>query len=76
MAQILLNHVGDNFSVRSGGEPVPFRFEFAFEVEIVFYDTIVDDGDSGFAVDQRVRVFLDWSTVCCPSGMSDAYRSG
>jgi len=55
---------------------VPFGFEFAFEIEIVFYDPVMDDGDSGFAVDQRVRVFLDWSTVCCPAGMSDAYGSG
>ena len=51
---------------------MPLRFEFAFEVEIVFYDTVVDYGDSGFAVDQRVRVFLDRSAVCCPAGVSDA----
>jgi hypothetical protein len=36
----------------------------------------MDDGDSGFAVDQWVRVFLDWSTVGCPAGMSDADGSG
>jgi hypothetical protein len=55
---------------------VPFGFEFAFEIEIVFYNPVVDDGDSGFAVDQWVRVFLDWSTVCRPSSMSDADWSG
>jgi hypothetical protein len=66
----------DNFCVRSRDEPVPFGFEFAFEVEIVFYDTVVDDRDSRFAVDQRVRVFLDRATVCCPAGVSDAYWSG
>ena len=55
---------------------MPFGFEFAFEVEIVFYDTIVDDGDPGFAVDQRVRVLLDWAAMGCPAGMSDTYGSG
>src|SRR6266581_346240 len=76
VAEIFLNHVRDNFRVCSGGEPVPFGFEFAFEIEIVFYYPVVDDGDPGFAVDQRVRIFLDWSTVCCPTGVSDAYGSG
>ena len=55
---------------------MPFGFEFAFKIEIVFYDTIVDYGDSGLAVDQRVRVFLDWSAVCYPAGVSDADGSG
>jgi hypothetical protein len=55
---------------------VPFGLEFAFEVEIVFNDTIVDNGDSGFAVDQWVRVFFDWSTVGCPASVSNAYGSG
>ena len=54
---------------------MPFRLEFAFEIEIVFYDAVVDYGDSGFAVDQRVRVLLDRSAMCCPAGMPDAYGS-
>jgi hypothetical protein len=66
----------DNFSVRSRGESVPFGFEFAFEIEIIFYYPVMDDGDSGFAVKQRVRVFLHWSTVCRPAGMPDADGSG
>jgi hypothetical protein len=66
----------DNFSVRPRDESVPFGFEFAFEIEIIFYDTIMDDGDSGFAVDQWVGVFLDRAAVGCPAGMSNAYGSG
>ena len=54
---------------------MPFGFELTFEIEIIFYDTVMDDGDSGFAVDQWVRVFLDWTAVCCPAGVSDAYRA-
>src|SRR2546427_6793558 len=54
---------------------MPFRFELAFEIEIVLYDTIVDDGDSRFAVYQRVRVFLYGPAVCCPAGMSNAHGS-
>ena len=53
-----------------------FGFVFAFEVQIVFYDTIMHDSDSGFAVNQRVRVFLDRAAVCCPAGVSNSYRSG
>ncbi len=55
---------------------MPFGFELTFEIEIIFYDTVMDDGDSGFAVDQWVRVFLDGSTVSCPAGVSDPYGSG
>jgi len=54
---------------------MPFRFELAFEIEIVLYDTIVDDGDSRFAVYQRVRVFLYGPAVCCPAGVSNAHGS-
>ena len=55
---------------------MPFGFEFAFEVQIVFYDTVMDDRDSRFAINQGVRVFLDRAAVCCPASMSNANGSG
>src|SRR2546425_2670270 len=76
LAEIFLDHVRDNFRVRSRGEPVPFGFELAFEIEIIFYYPVVDDGDPGFAIDQRVRVLFDWSAMSCPAGMSNAHGSG
>src|SRR5206468_5756819 len=76
LPEIFLNHMRDNFRVCSGDEPVPFGLKLAVEVQIVFYDTIMDDSDSGFAVNQRVRVFLDRAAVCCPAGVSNSYRSG
>ena len=68
----LLDEVGDNFGVGFRDEDVALVDEFAFQVEVVFNDSIVDYDDAACAVAMGVGVFFGGAAVGGPAGVADA----
>ena len=68
----LLDQVGDDFGVGFGDELVALIDEFAFEVEIVFDDAVVDYDDAAGAVAMGMGVLFGGAAVGGPAGVADA----
>ena len=68
----LLDEVSDDFCVGFGDELVSLSSEFAFEIEVVFDDTVVDHDDAAGAVTMGMGVLFSGAAVRGPARMPDA----
>ena len=64
--------MGDNFGIGLGDELVALFFKLAFQLDVIFDDSVVYDDDISRAVAVRMRVFFGWAAVRGPSRMPDA----
>src|SRR5256885_340147 len=56
--EVLLNKVGDDFSIGFGCELVPFFRELSLQRKVVLDDAVVCDNDASLAVTMRMGVLL------------------
>src|SRR5215467_9323438 len=53
---------------------MPLRLELGLELEIIFEDAVVDDGEASVAVAMWVGVVVCRAPMGCPSRVAEAYR--
>jgi hypothetical protein len=75
LSETFLNEVGDHFGVRLGGELVPFLLQLPLQLQVVFDDTVVNQGDRAVAVAVRVGILFRGGAVRRPARVPDSVSS-
>ena len=75
MHDILLDHVGNDFSVGLCSKAVAFLGKLFLQRDVVLDDAVVDDNNLSGAVAVRMCVLFCRTAMCSPSGMADSIRA-
>jgi hypothetical protein len=70
--EIFLDQMGDDLSIRFGGELVAFLKQSLFQRKIVLNDAVVHDYHAVSTIAMRVRVLFRRPAVCGPARVPDA----
>ena len=66
----------DDFAVGLAGKRDAFFLQFVLDLEIVFDDAVMHDGETGIITDERVRIPVGGTAVRRPTGMPDGEMTG
>src|SRR5207245_4641083 len=68
---VALDHVRNDFGVRLGADPVPVCRERLSKLAVILDDPVVDDGESGLAIDVGMSIGVRRPSVGCPPRMTN-----
>ena len=75
-AVVVLEHLRDHFGVRFRNELDAAAHQMVFEVQVIFDDAVVHDGELAALARLRVRVDVARRAVRRPARVADAERAG
>ncbi len=72
LAEAVAHQVGQNLGVRVGSKFMPGLGQPVLQLEIIFNDAVVDQGEFSGGIQVRVGIGIGWGAVGGPAGVTDA----
>ena len=68
---VVIEQLCNNFSICFGSKNITFFFQFRFQLQIVFDNTVMHNGNSAVHACMRMRIHIAGCAMGCPSCMTD-----